>query len=431
MAILIVDDENSTREALRSILVMLNYQPILEARNGEEALRIAESERSRIRLIIADLEMPYMDGITLLNHISQKPELDMAPFLLITSDLSKARLAELRTQFPRLDGHLLKPFRKNALESAIGNAFKHRASWRNTLLFLTQNQDEFEHLPASVFAQWPKRIFINPTSDVVTDQAGHHEARTGVFKDDLGLRLGDSFRSLGAIFLKPNFPCLPKTVSWLADLKKTPQGALIPVVCLSRNPTEILSWRSVCQFFAVFPSSTEDWQDLLNKITNRIQSTWEVEGIFRDIKAKIQEKNHRGALASVNKIIAMDPFHVEALLLAGDQLDALDSFEQAMLHYYKSLEINPCLPGPYIKLMLLFLRFPALFKGANMTIEKSESVVEAATVYCPENSDILFLAASLWKEKGDSAKAKELLQRVLTMQPRHEAAQKLRDSLGS
>jgi len=58
--ILIVDDEYANRLLLKEILKYSNHK-LLEASNGEEALRIAESQRPDC--ILMDIQMPIMDGI--------------------------------------------------------------------------------------------------------------------------------------------------------------------------------------------------------------------------------------------------------------------------------------------------------------------------------------------------------------------------------
>ncbi|WP_425474623.1 response regulator, partial [Shewanella algae] len=54
MTILIVDDEDSTREALRMALSQIGQKTVVEARNGDEALKILDSEKNRIGMIISD-----------------------------------------------------------------------------------------------------------------------------------------------------------------------------------------------------------------------------------------------------------------------------------------------------------------------------------------------------------------------------------------
>lgn len=64
--ILIVEDEPPLRNALRDKLSRENFA-VLEAKNGEEGLEIALRERPD--LILLDIIMPVMDGITMLKKL--------------------------------------------------------------------------------------------------------------------------------------------------------------------------------------------------------------------------------------------------------------------------------------------------------------------------------------------------------------------------
>ena len=59
--ILLVDDEQSVRAIVVKILRRANYK-VLEAENGEAALRISESHPDKIDLLISDMYMPGLRG---------------------------------------------------------------------------------------------------------------------------------------------------------------------------------------------------------------------------------------------------------------------------------------------------------------------------------------------------------------------------------
>src|SRR5688572_4914744 len=63
--VLVVDDEQNARKALSTILTEEGYE-VAEAENGEQAL--AKVESFAPALVLSDVRMPKMDGITLLKH---------------------------------------------------------------------------------------------------------------------------------------------------------------------------------------------------------------------------------------------------------------------------------------------------------------------------------------------------------------------------
>jgi len=80
--ILVVDDSLTTRMLEQSILESAGYEVEL-ATSGEEALEKARSRR--YSLFLVDVEMPGMDGFTLLEHLGSDPVLRAVPALLVTS----------------------------------------------------------------------------------------------------------------------------------------------------------------------------------------------------------------------------------------------------------------------------------------------------------------------------------------------------------
>jgi two-component system cell cycle sensor histidine kinase/response regulator CckA len=68
--ILIVDDEDQVLDACRAMLNQLGYNTIL-AKNGKEAVEIFQKENANIDLIILDMIMPVMDGLTAYGHLKE------------------------------------------------------------------------------------------------------------------------------------------------------------------------------------------------------------------------------------------------------------------------------------------------------------------------------------------------------------------------
>ena len=70
LRILVVDDESAMRELVKAALT--TYE-VAEAGNGEEAL--IEIHKARPDLVVADIQMPQMDGLALARHLEEFPHL--------------------------------------------------------------------------------------------------------------------------------------------------------------------------------------------------------------------------------------------------------------------------------------------------------------------------------------------------------------------
>ncbi len=71
MRILVADDEASVRHFIRVILAAAGFE-VLEAVDGLEALEILRGLRGDVQLLVTDIRMPRMDGITLASAIAEQ-----------------------------------------------------------------------------------------------------------------------------------------------------------------------------------------------------------------------------------------------------------------------------------------------------------------------------------------------------------------------
>ena len=81
-SILVVDDSFTTRTLEKSILETHGYH-VRVAVDGVEALTQLRTEKAD--LVIADVQMPHMDGFTLLEEIKKDPRLATIPVIMVTS----------------------------------------------------------------------------------------------------------------------------------------------------------------------------------------------------------------------------------------------------------------------------------------------------------------------------------------------------------
>ena len=81
--ILIVDDSVSMRQMVGFTLRQGGFD-VVEAEHGQDAL--AQLDRSTVDLIITDLNMPVMDGITLIQNVRKLPAMKSKPILMLTTE---------------------------------------------------------------------------------------------------------------------------------------------------------------------------------------------------------------------------------------------------------------------------------------------------------------------------------------------------------
>src|SRR3989440_12062165 len=115
--ILLVDDEESVRAIVLKILRRAKYN-VLEAENGEAALRVAESHPGKIDLVITDMFMPGLRG----PEVAQK--LAMTRPGLRVLFMSGYADHDLRTGVPAGANFLNKPFSGADLAKTVEAALK-------------------------------------------------------------------------------------------------------------------------------------------------------------------------------------------------------------------------------------------------------------------------------------------------------------------
>lgn len=113
--ILIVDDSPSVRQILRMTLTAAGYE-VIEADDGTTALQ--QLDGRRIHLVISDVNMPRMDGLTLLGRIKALAHYKFTPVIILTTENDAEK-----KQTGRVGGAkawVVKPFQPDQLLAAVG-----------------------------------------------------------------------------------------------------------------------------------------------------------------------------------------------------------------------------------------------------------------------------------------------------------------------
>ena len=113
--ILVVDDSASIRAMVSFTLKGAGYV-VVEAVDGQDALDKAKSNND-VHLILTDLNMPRMDGLTLIKSLRSLPRYRTAPILMLTTESSDVMKAQGRAA--GATGWMVKPFDPKRLLEVI------------------------------------------------------------------------------------------------------------------------------------------------------------------------------------------------------------------------------------------------------------------------------------------------------------------------
>lgn len=122
-SILLVDDSALVRSQLRTALEAKGAR-VVEAENGREGLWRARE--NSIDLVVADVHMPVMDGIRMVEELRTIPEYATTPIFILTSDAASSRAEEGKKV--GANAWILKPVKTDLLWKAIERALFGRPS---------------------------------------------------------------------------------------------------------------------------------------------------------------------------------------------------------------------------------------------------------------------------------------------------------------
>ncbi len=111
---MVVDDSATMRQMLNFTLSEASYEPV-EASDGQEALDILAHEP--IDMLITDLNMPGIDGLSLIRQVRAKESYKFIPILMLTTESQTEKKMEGKSV--GATGWIVKPFTPQQLLSVV------------------------------------------------------------------------------------------------------------------------------------------------------------------------------------------------------------------------------------------------------------------------------------------------------------------------
>ena len=112
--IMVVDDSASLRNIVGIALKGAGYE-VIEASDGRDAL--AKLTGQKIHLIVSDVNMPNMDGLTLVKEIKKHPNYKFTPIMMLTTETQPEKKQAAREAGAK--AWLVKPFQPPTLLDAV------------------------------------------------------------------------------------------------------------------------------------------------------------------------------------------------------------------------------------------------------------------------------------------------------------------------
>ena len=118
---LIVDDSASMRQLVAFTIKDAGYDVLL-AENGKDALE--KMTRAKVDMVITDLNMPEMDGITFIRELRGKADYKFIPIIMLTTESQDVKKQEGRAA--GASGWIVKPFSPSQLMDVVKKFVKER-----------------------------------------------------------------------------------------------------------------------------------------------------------------------------------------------------------------------------------------------------------------------------------------------------------------
>lgn len=115
LGVLVVDDDQSVRTMIKSMLKQLQINQILEADNGRDAMHLIDSSAGALNVVICDWTMPAVSGIELLRQVRSAGS--SVPFVMVTGKVDKDSVLEARDA--GVSAYIAKPFTIVQLEAKL------------------------------------------------------------------------------------------------------------------------------------------------------------------------------------------------------------------------------------------------------------------------------------------------------------------------
>jgi PAS domain S-box-containing protein len=357
ISVLFVDDEPALLEITRLFLERSGEMTVETSRSALDALN--KLKNKAYDAIVSDYEMPMMDGIVFLKIL--RAQGDQTPFIIFTgkgrehvvvealnnrADFYLQKGQDPRSQFAALDGMIRQAIQRKSAEESIRHADRHMVEIIN-------------HLPDATFA-------IDMDGRVISWNKAMEDL-TGVKEEDI---IGKGDYEYALPFYGKRKPILIDLVlkpdpeinqSSYTNLRRQGNSLIAETENLIRGDTPAILWARATRIFdrnGTIIGAIESIRDiteirrieeerkrkeerekefgLVDRIFGKSTGAWYKKGV--DLYYK--QGRFQDAIACFDRVIEMDPGHVEAWQDRGICLKELGRYEEAIQSFDRVIDLN-------------------------------------------------------------------------------------------
>ena len=114
--IMVVDDSASIRQVMNLTLKKAGYD-VIEACDGLDAIGKLDGGSQRVNLIVCDVNMPNMDGISFLKSLKEKQNHRFTPVIMLTTESQESKKQEGKAAGAK--AWVVKPFKPEQMLEAV------------------------------------------------------------------------------------------------------------------------------------------------------------------------------------------------------------------------------------------------------------------------------------------------------------------------
>jgi len=219
--LLVVDDNAQIIILLQSILS--DKYKIVSAINGEDALRLLDEEK--IDLVISDVLMAKMDGLTLCRHIKDNIQTSHIPVILLTAK------AEIEDRIEGLqvgaDSYIPKPFHPEHLFIRIERLIRNREQIRSRLVNI--NEGELDSISTGIGEK--DDAFFHKITQVIMDHLSEPEFSADIIAEEVAMSKTSLYKKVKAVTgLTPHGLIKQYRLKKAADLLKNSNMSVSAVI---------------------------------------------------------------------------------------------------------------------------------------------------------------------------------------------------------